>query len=72
MAVVRGFESAMSEVISFRLNPENPREAQALEILRAKKSEGFSSRQVLTDALIGMVVEKGKSASFPIEEFNWN
>jgi len=32
----------MSKVISFRLNPENPREAQAIAILRAKQAEGFS------------------------------
>ena len=67
MAVVRGFASAMSEVISFRLNPENPREAQALEILRIKKSEGFSSRQILTDALIGVVTDKEE---LKIIEFN--
>lgn len=58
----------MSEVISFRLNPDNPREAQALEILRTKQAEGFSSRRVLTDALIGMEVEKGDV--FSIKEFN--
>jgi hypothetical protein len=60
----------MSKVISFRLNPENPREAQAIAILRAKQAEGFSYRQVLTDALIGMATEKGQSALFPIDEFN--
>lgn len=67
MAVVRGFASAMSEVISFRLNPENPREAQALEILRTKQSEGFSSRRVLTDALIGVVTDREQ---IKINEFN--
>jgi len=60
----------MSKVISFRLNPDNPREAQALEILKTKQAEGFSSRQVLTDALIGMVAEKGQSVLFYIDEFN--
>ena len=70
MAAVRGLEGFMSEVISFRLNPDNPREAQALEILRAKQAEGFSSRRVLTDALIGMVSKKGQEMLFPIDEFN--
>ena len=70
MAAIRGIEGFMSEVISFRLNPDNPREAQALEILRTKQAEGFSSRRILTDALIGMVVEKGQDSLFPIEEFN--
>jgi hypothetical protein len=60
----------MSEVVSFRLDPDNPREAQALEILRAKQAEGFSSRRILTDALISMVIQKGESAFFPIDEFN--
>jgi hypothetical protein len=59
----------MSEVISFRLNPDNPREAKALEILRGKQSEGFSSRQVLTDALNCMIIETGQAPSFPVDEF---
>ena len=60
----------MSEVISFRLNPDNPREAQALEILRMKQAEGFSSRRVLTDALIGMAGFKDRDTLSSIEEFN--
>ena len=57
----------MSEVISFRLNPSNPREALALEILRNKQKGGFSSRRVLTDALIGMETIKDQ---INIDEFN--
>lgn len=60
----------MSVVISFRLNPDNPREAQALEILRNKQSEGFSPRRVLTDALLGFVTPKGLDTSFPLDEFH--
>jgi len=45
----------MSVVISFRLNPDNPREAQALKILQTKQAEGFSSRRRLTDALISVL-----------------
>jgi hypothetical protein len=42
----------MSKVISFRLDPNNPREAQALGVLLAKREDGYSTRDVLTDALI--------------------
>jgi hypothetical protein len=59
----------MSVVISFRLNPENPREAQALEILRTKQKEGFLPRRVLTDALIGLATSKEQNP-FLIDEFN--
>ena len=60
----------MSEVISFRLNPNNPREAYALKILRTKQEEGFSSRRVLTDALIGMAKRKAQDNLISVEEFN--
>ncbi len=60
----------MSEVISFRLNSNNPREALALEILRTKQAEGFSSRRVLADALIGMAAESCQNTLIPIGEFN--
>lgn len=42
----------MSKVISFRLNPENPREAEALTILEDWLSQGFSTRHTLTEALL--------------------
>ncbi len=42
----------MSEVISFRLNKDNPREAHALEILDAWCSKGYSMRYVITEALL--------------------
>jgi hypothetical protein len=42
----------MSEVISFRLNKDNPREAQALGILKAWCSRGYSVRYVITEALL--------------------
>ncbi len=42
----------MSKVISFRLNPDNPREAEALTILDAWLSRGFSTRHTLTEALL--------------------
>jgi len=42
----------MSEVISFRLDKNNPREAQARAVLRAWVDKGCSVRHVLTEALL--------------------
>ena len=42
----------MSEVISFRLNKDNPREAQALEILKAWCLRGYSVRYLITEMLL--------------------
>jgi len=42
----------MSKVISFRLNPENPREAEALTVLQRWLKDGFSTRYALTEALL--------------------
>ena len=44
----------MSKVISFRLNSDNPREAQALTILYDWLSQGFSTRHTLTEALLSL------------------
>jgi hypothetical protein len=44
----------MSEVISFRLDATNPREARALEILNAWIEQGYSARFILTQALIAL------------------
>lgn len=60
----------MSKVISFRLDPDNPREAIALEILRAEQAKGFSSRRILADALIALEDKPGKSQVLSVEEFN--
>ena len=70
MAIVRGFESVMSKVISFRLDPDNPREAKALDILREKQASGFSSRRILADALVALEDKKGISQALYVEEFN--
>ena len=45
----------MSDVISFRLNKENPRERQALEILEAWCSRGYSVRYVISEALLRLI-----------------
>jgi hypothetical protein len=42
----------MSEVISFRLDKDNPREAQARAVLKAWADKGYSVRHVLTEALL--------------------
>ena len=49
----------MSKVISFRLNPDNSREAEALNILDDWLSQGFSTRHTLTEALL--MLDSGKS-----------
>jgi hypothetical protein len=42
----------MSDVISFRLNDKNPREAQAREVIKTWAKQGYSLRQILTEALL--------------------
>jgi hypothetical protein len=42
----------MSEVISFRLNNDKLREAQAFKVLEAWRSRGYSVRYVITEALL--------------------
>lgn len=42
----------MSKVFSFRLREDNPREAQAEEVIEIWISQGYSLRHILTDALI--------------------
>lgn len=44
----------MSEVVSFRLSGTNPREAQALEALRAWRAKGYSTRHIITEALLNL------------------
>jgi hypothetical protein len=41
----------MSKVYSFRLDENNPREAQAREVIEAWVEEGYSLRRVIVDAL---------------------
>jgi hypothetical protein len=42
----------MSKVYSFRLDKNNPREAQAKEVIEARVSQGYSIRHVVVDSLI--------------------
>ena len=42
----------MSEVISFRMDKNNPREAHALDVLNTWIDKGFNTRFILTKALL--------------------
>ena len=42
----------MSKVYSFRLDENNPREAQAKEVIEAWVSEGYSLRYVVVEAVV--------------------
>lgn len=55
----------MSEVFSFRLSRNTPREFRAFEILTARLDEGFSIRQVIVEALLSL--EKTGHSELPFE-----
>ena len=42
----------MSKVYSFRLDENNPREAQAKEVIEAWVEKGYSLRRIIVDALL--------------------
>lgn len=42
----------MSKVYSFRLDSDNYRESQAMDVINAWVSQGYSLRNIVTDALI--------------------
>jgi hypothetical protein len=62
----------MSEVISFRLDQDNPREARAREVLRAWYAQGFSVRHILTEALLALEDSKAQDeeTTFALDEVN--
>jgi hypothetical protein len=43
-----------SRQIGFRLDPHNPREAQALAVLEQGKAAGYKARHILTEALLAL------------------
>ena len=59
----------MSEVISFRLDKDNLREAKALLILQEWRTRGYSVRQTITEALVSLDRNGFKSGS-SLDEFN--
>jgi hypothetical protein len=44
----------MSQVISFRLDPDNPREGKALVVLSKRQEQGYRVRHILTEALLSL------------------
>jgi hypothetical protein len=54
----------MSKVYSFRLDKNNPREAQAREVINAWVSKGYSLREIMTKALIFYRSEENHSDDF--------
>jgi len=62
----------MSEVISFRLDKDNPREARALEVLRAWYAQGYSVRHILTEALLELEEsqQQDEVSAFALDEVN--
>ena len=53
----------MSTVFSFRLDENNPREAQALQILQAWASRGYSLRHVLVEALLAYKEDESREGN---------
>ena len=60
----------MSEVISFRLDAANPREAQAREVLRSWYAQGYSVRHILTEALLRLDEESEQASALALAELN--
>ena len=52
----------MSKVCSFRLDSDNPREAQAIEVIDNWVSQGYSLRNLLTEALIKRGINQDNSS----------
>jgi hypothetical protein len=53
----------MSKVYSFRLDENNPREAQAREVIEAWASNGYSLRRIIVNALISYQSENSYASS---------
>lgn len=58
----------MSEVISFRLDKDNPCESRALDILVTWCNEGFSVRYVITEALFELDRNRQETESIELNE----
>jgi len=55
----------MSKIYSFRLDENNPREAQAREVIEAWVSKGYSLRYVITEALLLVDNAEGNENGLP-------
>ena len=60
----------MSEVVSFRLDAANPREAQAREVLRSWYAQGYSVRHILTEALLRLDEESEQATELSLVDLN--
>jgi hypothetical protein len=58
----------VSEVVCFRLDGDNPREARALAVLRAWQEAGYSRRHVLTEALLRLDGDAGQDTLGTVAE----
>ena len=58
----------MSEVVSFRLDAANPREAQAREVLRSWYAQGYSVRHIITEALLKLDEEPEQATELALVE----
>jgi hypothetical protein len=56
----------MSRVFSFRLDENNPREAQAIQILQTWANQGYSLRYVIIMALLALT-DKNKQSDISTE-----
>ena len=57
----------MSKVYSFRLSDDNPREAQAREVIEAWVGKGFSLRHIITKVLLISIEKKfGDEKIYPL------
>ena len=60
----------MSNVISFWLNEDNPREAKAIQVLNTRIERGFSVRYVITEALLRLGDIEVKPETTKVEGLN--
>jgi hypothetical protein len=60
----------MSEVISFRLDRENPRERRGLEILNKWRDDGFVVSHILTEALLSLEDSRSIAVITAFEDLN--
>jgi hypothetical protein len=58
----------MSKVYSFRLDENNPREAQAKEVIDAWVEEGYSLRRVIVDATVQYKKDGNQDVDFLVEQ----
>ena len=58
----------MSQVIGFRLDQDNPREGRALAVLEAWQEQGYSTRHIISEALLRLGGEAGSEVSSTLAE----